>query len=283
MKQFALAALIGSISAVQLESQYRPDPVQSPWAAKSKPGDTTAITGAYFAHDQHHSDYERNVPAMYTAESDDRLMNSLIAEYAVEGQTDGAPNGKFFLTKAGARGVAGEVAETHFGFRGEKKEAWLKDHFEHAFKHVDTLKEGFFPIVKGPVFLRNLVDSVEISNQLQLQINEEGALTNEGMYRPPNAVVAPWSAKPEPAPVTTLTGAYHTGLNYGADREYSRVVPDRYTAESDDRLMNSLIDKYSLESKVDGAPSGHFYLDQAGMRAVSAEVVGTHLGFHGKK
>lgn len=151
------------------------------------------------------------------------------------------------------------------------------------------MREGFIPVAKGPVFLRNLVDSVEISNNLQLQLEEEGALAEEvdqveeNEYRPPNAVVAPWSAKPKPAAQTTLTGAYTPGLNYGADWNYTRKVPEHFTAESDDRLMNSLISKYSLEGKKNGAPTGKFYLDKKAMRAVSKEVVGTHFGFKGKK
>jgi len=95
--------------------------------------------------------------------------------------------------------------------------------------------------------------------------------------------VAPWSSKAKPAAPTTLTGAYNpgTGSNFGANADYARSVPAQFTEEKDDRLMNSLISKYSLESKVDGAPSGKFYLDEAGMRAVSKEVIGTHFGFHG--
>jgi hypothetical protein len=228
-------------------------------------------------------DYNRVMPARFSEEKDDRLMNSLISKYALEAKVEGKPSGKFYLDKKGASAVAGEVCETHFGFKGDKKTKWLAEHFDKAFNHVDALKDGYFPVSKGPVFLRNLVDSVEIGNKLQLQIEEEGAITNENEYRPVNAVVAPWSAKASAPVKTTLTGAYKPGPNYGADMEYNRVVPDKYTAESDDRLMNSLISKYSLEGKVDGAPSGKFYLDKAGMRAVSKEVVGTHFGFKGKK
>jgi hypothetical protein len=283
MKQFAIAALLGVTSAVQLSSEYRPNPAQSPWAATTKPGTTNAITGAYQPKDKFVTLYERVMPSQFTEESDDRLMNSLIGTYSVEGKTNGAPNGKFYLTKKGALQVAGEVCETHFGFKGEKKQKWLDSHFNHAFNHVDTLKEGFIPVAKGPVFLRNLVDSVEIGNKLQLQLEEEGAITNENEYRPLNAVVAPWSAKPAAAATGTLTGAYTAGQNYGADRTYERAMPAQFTEEKDDRLMNSLISKYALEAKVDGAPSGKFYLNKDGMRAVSSEVVGTHFGFKGKK
>jgi hypothetical protein len=37
---------------------------------------------------------------------------------------------------------------------------------------------------------------------------------------------------------------------------YDRVVPDQFTKEKDDRLMNSLISKYSLEGNEKGQPTG---------------------------
>ena len=40
--------------------------------------------------------------------------------------------------------------------------------------------------------------------------------------------------------------------------------------------MRSLINNYSLELKNDGQPTGHFYLDKEGARAVSEEVLRTH-------
>ena len=48
-------------------------------------------------------------------------MNSLISKYALEGKSNGQPNGVFFLDKKGAAGVANEVIDTHFGYKGEKK------------------------------------------------------------------------------------------------------------------------------------------------------------------
>ena len=67
-------------------------------------------------------------------------------------------------------------------------------------------------------------------------------------------------------------GGYHT---------YIRDVPNRFEAESDDRLMNSLYSNYAHEGKVDGKPNGHFWVDEENARAVSLEVVGTHLGLQG--
>jgi hypothetical protein len=71
------------------------------------------------------ADYSRTVPATYSEEKDDRLMNSLIQNYATEGNTAGAPNGKFYLTKKDALGVADEVAQTHLGLSGTKKSVFL--------------------------------------------------------------------------------------------------------------------------------------------------------------
>jgi len=43
-------------------------------------------------------------------------MDSLIRQYAVEGNTNGDPNGEFFMTKDGMNAVAGEIVQTHLGF-----------------------------------------------------------------------------------------------------------------------------------------------------------------------
>lgn len=147
---------------------------------------------------------------MFSSEADDRLMNSLIGVYAIEGNENGVPDGRFFLTKKNARAVAGEVVESHFGFKGDEKENFLNERFERAYRHADPLNEGYFPVAKGPVLLRNLIDSVELSNKLQLQLEESGAITQESEYRP-NPVQSPWAAKPEEAAPTTLTGAYTPG------------------------------------------------------------------------
>ena len=63
-------------------------------------------------------------------------------------------------------------------------------------------------------------------------------------------------------------GGYHT---------YMRDIPDRFEEEKDDRLMNSLYDKYATEGKKDGHPTGQFWVDEANARAVAAEVAKTHL------
>ena len=45
-------------------------------------------------------------------------MWSLISKYTLEGNTDGEPNGHFYLNLAGAEAVGKEVVRTHLGFIG---------------------------------------------------------------------------------------------------------------------------------------------------------------------
>jgi len=63
----------------------------------------------------------------------------------------------------------------------------------------------------------------------------------------------------------------------GAQGGYDRVVPDRFTEERDDQLMNSIIKNYALETKGDnGRPSGHFFVDKSNAQALAAEVKSNH-------
>lgn len=63
MKQIVLAALIGMISAVRVNEEYRPNPVQSPWAAKPKKGETNTLTGGWKAGAPY---YDRVMPERFT-------------------------------------------------------------------------------------------------------------------------------------------------------------------------------------------------------------------------
>merc|ERR1712072_521893 len=66
------------------------------------------------------------------------------------------------------------------------------------------------------------------------------------------------------------------------DKKYERVPPTRFSADSDDLFMRSMIMKYAAEEKTeDGAPSGNFFLNEASARAASAEVLGSHKGLKG--
>ena len=57
---------------------------------------------------------------------------------------------------------------------------------------------------------------------------------------------------------------------------YKRVVPDRFTEERDDQLMESVIEKYAREIKVEGKLTGTMMLNLEDAKALAAEVLGSH-------
>jgi len=124
------------------------------------------LVGAYPSAYGGPEEYTRVVPSRFTEESDDRLMNSLISKYALEGKTDGAQNGKFYLDKAGAFAVSSEVVGTHLGFTGDKKESFLAGKFDTLWNHYDVLGQGWLAIEKGAPFLRQIVGENEVANGL---------------------------------------------------------------------------------------------------------------------
>ena len=69
---------------------YRPDPVKSPWAAEA-PKATWPMFTVYDNEMPIQSGYSRVMPEQFTTESDDRLMNSIIGAYSVEGNNEGTP------------------------------------------------------------------------------------------------------------------------------------------------------------------------------------------------
>jgi hypothetical protein len=67
-------------------------------------------------------------------------------------------------------------------------------------------------------------------------------------------------------------------------REYERVVPARFAADSDDIFMRSMIANYAMEEKTDdGVPSAHFWMNESITRAAAREVLETHKNLHGDK
>ena len=106
------------------------------------------------------------MPARFAADTDDLLMRSLIKRYALEGKTDGAPNGKFYLDYGSAYAVADEVVGSHFGFSGEKKAKYLEGKFDDLWTHYDVINQGWLTVEKGAPFLRQILGEVELSNGL---------------------------------------------------------------------------------------------------------------------
>merc|ERR1711988_1781545 len=63
---------------------------------------------------------------------------------------------------------------------------------------------------------------------------------------------------------------------------YKRVVPERFTEERDDQLMESVIEKYAREIKVEGKLTGTMMLNLEDAKALAAEVKSTHkdMGYY---
>merc|ERR1719503_253696 len=95
------------------------------------------------------------------------------------------------------------------------------------------------------------------------------------------------------AAAVAIKGDYygvHESGREGDNDPYERVTTVRFSADSDDIFMRSMIEQYAIESKVckdeekkeDCRPSGHFFLNKSGARAAGAEVLQTHKGISGE-
>ena len=86
--------------------------------------------------------------------------------------------------------------------------------------------------------------------------------------------------------------AYYTPFDHEATY-YERVTTPRFSADTDDIFMRSMIEQYALEErtkviehadglKTGGEPSGKFWMNHASALAASKEVLATHKGLSGK-
>ena len=71
----------------------------------------------------------------------------------------------------------------------------------------------------------------------------------------------------------------------GAGAGYERVIPPRFSADSDDLFMRSMLKTYAIEGAKDkedgGGPNGVFFMPKAVARSAAVEVLGTHKGLTG--
>merc|ERR1719181_1234098 len=85
---------------------------------------------------------------------------------------------------------------------------------------------------------------------------------------------------------------YYTPFDHEATY-YERVTTPRFSADTDDIFMRSMIEQYALEErtkineaddglKTGGEPSGKFWMNEAATRAAAREVLTTHQGLTGK-
>jgi len=123
------------------------------------------MTGDYYQpwqSGQFKDGYSRDLPARFSADSDDLFMRSMIATYAVEAKAcddDGAnckPTGAFWINEAGAKAAASEVLATHKGITGAELKAYLATYFAKAWGHFDVNRVGVIEVGKMPQFMRFL-------------------------------------------------------------------------------------------------------------------------------
>ena len=75
---------------------------------------------------------------------------------------------------------------------------------------------------------------------------------------------------------------FHSFESGKLDDAYTRVVPARFSGDSDDLFMRSMIENYALEGKnKDGSPNGSFWMDESSARSAASEVLQTHKSLTG--
>ena len=97
----------------------------------------------------------------------------MIEKYAVEGKTDGAPNGHFYMTKSALSDIGKEVVESHMGFKGAKRDNFVKEQLNKYYPYHDVLGEGFLEVDRASVLLRQMLEGVEIGEPLQVQLEAD--------------------------------------------------------------------------------------------------------------
>ena len=170
MKYFAIAALIGLISAAEVESEFskfqgrrlntyvqESQCTDSSDSSCDEGDDDEAVQlgahdfPAYMSGFGGYKTYIRDTPDRFETEADDTLMKSMYTTYAVEGE-DGAglPNGRYWVTKDSALKACDEVVDTHLRLhKGEKKD-YLDANFPALWARFDVNEEGKIEIDRMP-------------------------------------------------------------------------------------------------------------------------------------
>merc|ERR1712139_43299 len=142
MKYFAIAALVGLISA----------------AEDVQVGDFPAYMDGFGGY----KTYIRDVPDRFETEADDTLMKSMYATYAVEGEDkDGLPTGRYWVTKDMAMKAADEVVDTHLRLHKNDKADYLAANFPALWARFDVNEEGKIEIDRMPQLLRSICGNSE--------------------------------------------------------------------------------------------------------------------------
>ena len=146
--------------------RFRPNAFQQPWSAKAPDAPDGILDTGYLVEDKGAIFYDRVTPDNFSADSDDLLMRSLIQKYSIEGRSDDLPDGNFVLSRDGATQAATEVVGTHFGWSGTQRDNYVKQRMNEFWSSHDVLDQGWIPVAKGAVLLKQILGEVEINNRL---------------------------------------------------------------------------------------------------------------------
>ena len=147
--------------------------MKSPWSAPpAPPGPSGKIVGAFTKQDHVTGLYTRKIPEHFSANSDDLLMRNLIKNYALEGKTDGKPNGHFYLTKDAIQEESRNIIRDHYGFDAAKTDSYVQERLSTVYPYFDVLNEGFLDVSRVPPLLKMVMDDVELENTLQVQLED---------------------------------------------------------------------------------------------------------------
>ena len=106
----------------------------------------------------------QDIPARFTADSDDIFMRSVLSSYASEGKNkDGSGNGVFTLSNGQAKALAQEVLATHKNIKGPAQAKYLDTYWGKAWGHFDVNKTGSIPALYAPGLMRFLMSDQYIS------------------------------------------------------------------------------------------------------------------------
>ena len=115
-------------------------------------------------------EYERVIPARFSADSDDIFMRSMIKSYATEKNlaakdAEPVPSGKFMLNETNMKAAAGEVLCQHKGLCGAKLAEYMATYFAKSWGHFDVNRTGEVEVEKAPLFMRFLASDQYMSLQ----------------------------------------------------------------------------------------------------------------------
>merc|ERR1711998_650019 len=119
---------------------------------------------AYMDEADAHGGYDRVVPDRFTEERDDRLMHSIIKNYAREIKVKGALTGVMMLNLADATALSEEVKRTH---KGMGYDAQVGMSAADAFNHFDVNHDGLIEAERTPQFLRYMFPNGALDIDLQ--------------------------------------------------------------------------------------------------------------------